>query len=71
MTHSFNNVEGQTKIVFIEHLKGEDGGRRPPRPEAAEEKGEVRVSQRSQIPMVFIFSDAVGMEDADSVLVVG
>jgi len=41
MTQSFHNVEGQTKIVFIENLKGEDRGRRLPRPEAAEEKGEV------------------------------
>jgi hypothetical protein len=41
MTHSFHNVEGQTKVLFIEHLKGKDRGRRPTRMEAAEEKGEV------------------------------
>jgi len=41
MTNPFHNFKGQTKIVFIENLKGEDGGRRPPRPEAVEEKGEV------------------------------
>jgi hypothetical protein len=41
MTHSFHNFKRQTKIVFIENLKGEDRRRRPARLEAAEEKGKV------------------------------
>jgi hypothetical protein len=41
MTHSFDNFKGQTKIVFIKHLKRKDRRRRPARLEAAEEKGKV------------------------------
>jgi hypothetical protein len=41
MTHPFDNFKGQTKIVFIENLKGEDRWKRPARLEAAEEKGKV------------------------------
>ena len=69
MTHFFHNVDGQTEIVFIEHLQGEDGDGRPAGQEVAEEKSEIRVAQRSEVPVVLVVPDAVGMEHADPIMI--
>jgi hypothetical protein len=69
VTHSFHNFKGQTEIVFIEDLKGEDRGRRPARLEVSKEKGEVRVSHRSQVSVVLVFANAVGMKDTNPIMI--
>jgi len=69
MTHSFDNFKGQTKIVFIENLKGEDRWRKPARLEMAEEKSKIRVPQASQVSVVLVFPNAVGVKDTDSIMI--
>jgi len=69
VTHSLDNFQRQTKIVFIKNLKGKNRIERPVQTEITEEKSKIIVPQRPEVPMVFVLPNTVRVENTDPIMI--